>query len=144
MITIKQKLHFVDVENILFGNERISLSEETESEIRRCYDFLQQFVADKIIYGINTGFGPMAQYHISDQSLNDLQYNLIRSHSAGAGDPLPDIYVKAAMLARLGTFVQAKSGVHPALPQLLVEFINRGICPLVPEHGSVGASGDLV
>ena len=144
MITIKQKIHFVDVEKILFGNEKIALSEETTSEIGRCYDFLQQFVADKVIYGINTGFGPMAQYHISDQSLSDLQYNLIRSHSTGAGAPLPDIYVKAAMLARLGTFVQAQSGVHPALPQLLVEFINRGVCPLVPEHGSVGASGDLV
>ena len=133
-----------DVEGILFGNEQISLSKETASEIARCYDFLQQFVADKIIYGVNTGFGPMAQYRISDQMLLHLQYNLIRSHATGAGAPLPDIYVKAAMLARLGTFVQAQSGVHPALPQLLVEFINRDICPLVPEHGSVGASGDLV
>ena len=144
MITISKNLRFGEIEDILFENKPVFLSEETESEIRRCYDFLQQFVADKIIYGINTGFGPMAQYHISDETLTDLQYNLIRSHSSGAGAPLPDLYVKAAMLARLGTFVQAQSGVHPALPQLLVEFINRGICPLVPEHGGVGASGDLV
>ena len=145
MITIhNQNLHIDVIERVLFGNEKISLSEETESEIEQCFDFLNKFASDKIIYGINTGFGPMAQYHISEQSLTDLQYNLIRSHSTGAGAPLPDLYVKAAMLARLGTFAQAQSGVHPELPQLLVECINRNICPLVPEHGSVGASGDLV
>jgi histidine ammonia-lyase len=86
----------------------------------------------------------MAQYRIDDKSLTELQYNIIRSHSTGAGNPLPDLYVKAAMLARLGTFMQAKSGVHPDLVHLLIEFINRGIYPLIPEHGGVGASGDLV
>ena len=133
-----------DVENILFKNEKVTLSVETESKIGRCFDFLKQFVSDKVIYGINTGFGPMAQYRIDDKSLTELQYNIIRSHSAGAGNPLPDLYVKAAMLARLGTFAQAKSGVHLDLVHLLMEFINRGIYPLIPEHGSVGASGDLV
>jgi len=139
-----QTLKIEDVENILFGNTTISLPQETENQIQKCYNFLQQFAADKIIYGINTGFGPMAQYRIDDKSLLELQYNIIRSHTAGAGNPFPNLYVKAAMLARLSTFIQAKSGVHPDLVRLLVEFINRDICPLVPEHGSVGASGDLV
>jgi len=137
-------LHINDVEKILFENEDVALSVETESKIRRCFDFLKQFASDKIIYGINTGFGPMAQYRIDDKSLTELQYNIIRSHSTGAGNPLPDLYVKASLLARLATFVQAKSGVHPDLVHLLVEFINRGIYPLIPEHGGVGASGDLV
>jgi histidine ammonia-lyase len=144
MITISKILHINDVENILFQNRSISLALETELEIKRCFDFLKQFASDKIIYGINTGFGPMAQYRIDNKSLTELQYNIIKSHSTGAGNPLPDMYVKAAMFARLGTFIQAKSGVHPELVHLLVEFINRGIYPLVPEHGSVGASGDLV
>ena len=144
MVTINKTLPISDVENILFKNEDIALSAETESEIKHCFDFLKQFASGKIIYGINTGFGPMAQYRIDDKSLMELQYNIIRSHSTGAGNPLPDLYVRAAMLARLGTFVQAKSGVHPSLVHLLVEFINRGIYPLIPEHGSVGASGDLV
>jgi histidine ammonia-lyase len=144
MVEIDKKLQFESIENILFGGEQIALSKGTQAKIKSCFDFLQTFAKDKVIYGINTGFGPMAQYRISDQSLIDLQYNLIRSHATGAGAPLPDLYVKAAMLARLGTFVQAQSGVHPELPQLLVEFINRNIFPLVPEHGSVGASGDLV
>jgi histidine ammonia-lyase len=86
----------------------------------------------------------MAQYRVDDDYLTQLQYNIIRSHSTGAGNPLPDLYVRAAMLARLGTFLQARSGVHIELVNLLVEFINRGIYPFIPEHGGVGASGDLV
>ena len=144
MIAMNQTLNLEAIENILFENETITLPQETISQIKHCFDFLKQFASNKIIYGINTGFGPMAQYRIEDKALTELQYNIIRSHSTGAGNPLPDLYVKAAMLARLGTFLQAKSGIHPDLVQLLAEFINRGICPLVPEHGSVGASGDLV
>jgi len=144
MIKVHQTLSIDDVENILIGNENITLSKEIEPQISNCFDFLSQFASGKIIYGINTGFGPMAQYRIDDESLKNLQYNIIRSHSTGAGNPLPDLYVRAAMLARIGTFVQAKSGIHPDWVHLLVEFINRGIYPLVPEHGSVGASGDLV
>ena len=144
MITVNQILRIEDVEHVLFENDTITLSSEREYQINNCYNFLKHFVSDKIIYGINTGFGTMAQYQIDEKYLTELQYNLIRSHSTGVGNPLPDLYVKAAMLARLGTFVQAKSGVHPDLVNLLVEFINRGIYPLVPEHGSVGASGDLV
>ena len=144
MLVIHKTLHIDNVESILFENKEITVSEKTKSQIKHCFDFLSQFISGRIIYGINTGFGPMAQYRIDDKSLKELQYNLIRSHSTGAGNPLPDIYVKAAMLARVSTFVQAKSGVHPEAVHLLIEFINRGICPLVPEHGSVGASGDLV
>jgi histidine ammonia-lyase len=144
MITIDKTIHIEDVERVLFENETISLSKEIETQIKNCFSFLEHFVSDKIIYGINTGFGPMAQYRIDDKSLAELQYNLIRSHAAGSGNSLPDLYVKAAMFARLGTFVQAKSGVHLDLIQLLVDFINRGIYPNIPEHGSVGASGDLV
>ena len=86
----------------------------------------------------------MAQWRVEDSHLRDLQYNIIRSHSTGAGEPLEDTFVRAAMLARVGSFAQCKSGVHPELVALLTEFINRGICPFIPKHGSVGASGDLV
>jgi len=86
----------------------------------------------------------MAQYRIEDKSLTKLQYNIIRSHSTGAGKPLPPLYVKAAMIARLFTFLQGKSGIHTELVELLVKFINLDIFPYIPEHGSVGASGDLV
>ncbi|MDR1417102.1 MAG: aromatic amino acid ammonia-lyase [Prevotellaceae bacterium] len=129
---------------VLLQEESLSLADETSKKISDCYSFLKKFSSDKVIYGINTGFGPMSQYRIDDKSLLALQYNIIRSHSTGAGVPLPDLYVRAAMVARVGTFVQARSGVHIALVELLIELINRGIYPLVPEHGSVGASGDLV
>ncbi len=133
-----------EVYRILFRNEPLEIAENTWEAIDRCFEFLQNFTSNKVIYGINTGFGPMAQWRIEDQSLKDLQYNIIRSHSTGAGKPVEPLYVKAAMIARLGTFLQAESGVHRELVELLVEFINRGIYPMIPEHGSVGASGDLV
>ncbi|MDR1198967.1 MAG: aromatic amino acid ammonia-lyase [Prevotellaceae bacterium] len=132
------------LENILFEKEHIVLSNDIKKSVAGCFQFLKDFASDKIIYGINTGFGTMAQYRIDDDCLTQLQYNIIRSHSAGVGNPLPDLYVRAALAARLGTFLQARSGVHLELVELLVEFINREIYPFVPEHGSVGASGDLV
>ncbi len=132
------------VNNILYRNAQLSWDEATLQGIADSYDFLARFSGDKVIYGINTGFGPMAQWRVEDSHLRDLQYNIIRSHATGAGTPLDDFFVRAAMLARVGSFAQCKSGVHPELVALLTEFINRGIYPFIPKHGSVGASGDLV
>ena len=130
--------------NILFGEARLEIDQETMAAVEACHRFLAEFARDKVIYGINTGFGPMAQWRVDDAHLRDLQYNIIRSHSTGAGEPLDDVFVRAAMIARLGSFLQAKSGIHPDAVRLLTEFINRGIHPFIPKHGSVGASGDLV
>ncbi len=135
---------FSEIEKIVFDNKKLSINRLPIKKVSECYHFLKNFSSEKIIYGINTGFGPMAQWRIEDSDLKALQYNIIRSHSTGAGEPLPDIYVRAAMVARLGTFLQARSGVHPDLVKLLVEMINHNIYPLIPQHGSVGASGDLV
>ena len=132
------------VREVVFGGKRLEIAPEAFAEMERCYAFLRDFHKDKVIYGINTGFGPMAQWRVEDQYLIDLQYNIIRSHSTGAGEPLDDVSVKAAMVARVGTFLQARSGIHPDVVRLLVEFINRDIIPFIPRHGSVGASGDLV
>ena len=86
----------------------------------------------------------MAQYRIEDKNLNQLQYNIIRSHSCGAGQPLNPKVVRAAMLSRLSTFLNAKSGVSIGVVHSISEFINNNIIPFIPQHGSVGASGDLV
>ncbi|MCD8072636.1 MAG: aromatic amino acid ammonia-lyase, partial [Alistipes sp.] len=112
--------------------------------VQESYDFLAGYASSHVIYGVNTGFGPMAQYRVGDSDLKDLQYNIIRSHACGAGSPLKDIYVRAAMLCRMHTFLRGLSGVHPSLPVLLAGMINNRIYPIIPEHGSVGASGDLV
>jgi len=129
---------------ILFRGGQLHVTAEQLGRVEECFRFLQDFAVDKVIYGINTGFGPMAQWRVDDQHLRDLQYNIIRSHSTGAGEPLPDVLVRAAMLARMGSFLQAKSAIHPEAVLLLQEFINREIYPFIPRHGSVGASGDLV
>ena len=139
-----KKIGLEELENIIFHHKKIELSEEDLSAIDDSFNFLKDFSKDKIIYGINTGFGPMAQYRIEDDSLKALQYNIIRSHSTGAGKPLSEIYVRAAMVARFLTFLRGKSGVNRELVLQLVNFINLEIYPFIPEHGSVGASGDLV
>ena len=138
------KLQLQDVRSIVEDNQQISINEEVRRNIEDCFSFLDAFSKDKVIYGINTGFGPMAQWRIDDDHLKELQYNIIRSHSTGAGEPLPEKCVRAAMLARLMTFMQAHSCVNIQTCELLVEFLNRGIYPVIPQHGSVGASGDLV
>lgn len=144
MIIITQTLSFDEVERICIAREPIALAADALQKVAACHQFLCDFAKDKVIYGINTGFGPMAQWRIDDKDLTALQYNIIRSHSTGAGRPLPEHCVRAAMTARLMTFMQARSGVHPQVVELLVELLNRHIHPVIPEHGSVGASGDLV
>ena len=130
--------------DILFNGKTLSIPSEEMDKVEQCYEFLKDFVTDKVIYGINTGFGPMAQWRVDDNHLKELQYNIIRSHATGAGEPLSDIQVKSAMIARIGTFLQARSGINSSVITLLQEFVNRGIYPFIPQHGSVGASGDLV
>ena len=135
-------INLKDFKEIIFNGKKLEIKDE--ESIVKSFNFLHTFSQKKVIYGINTGFGPMAQYRIPKQELTNLQYNIIRSHSSGVGKPLDEIYVKAAMLARFNTFIFGKSGVHLDTVKMLKEFINRGIYPFIPEHGGVGASGDLV
>lgn len=130
--------------DIVFDFKTLEILEEDIEKVEKCYNFLYYFSKKKVIYGINTGFGPMAQYKISDKDLSDLQYNIIRSHSSGAGQALSEIYVRAGMFCRFCTFIAGKSGVHLETIIKLQEFLNKKITPFIPEHGSVGASGDLV
>ncbi len=132
------------IEDIIFNGRRVKISEEQYNIVDDSFNFLAEYQRGKVIYGINTGFGPMAQYRIDDEELNDLQYNIIRSHSCGAGAPLPKESVRAALLSRLQTFLAGKSAVHRDTIKVISEFLNCDIIPIVPEHGSVGASGDLV
>ena len=144
MNTIKEHLSLEDFVAIIFGNNKIAISENVLNRVTESFDFLKEFSGNKVIYGVNTGFGPMAQYRIKDEDRIQLQYNLIRSHSSGTGKPLSPIAVKAAILARLNTLSLGNSGVHPSVIHLMAELINRDITPLIFEHGGVGASGDLV
>ncbi|ABG59387.1 HAL/PAL/TAL family ammonia-lyase [Cytophaga hutchinsonii] len=145
MITIGDQIVTLDqLKGFLYSNEQLEISAAAIERVKRNHQFLIHFSTDKIIYGINTGFGPMAQYRVSDEDRKTLQYNLIRSHCSGTGNALDPIYVKAAMIVRLNSFLIGKSGVHESLIFLLRDLINNNITPVVFEHGGVGASGDLV
>lgn len=97
----------------------------------------------KPVYGINTGFGALASKQIATEDLEQLQYNLIRSHCTGVGKPFSREVTRAIMLSRANCLIQGFSGVTPETIALLLDFINLGIHPVIPEKGSVGASGDL-
>ena len=133
-----------EIYSIVFQKEEIALSTETIERVNHCYDFLKSFSEDKVIYGINTGLGPMAPYKIEKDKQKQLQYNAIRSHCSGCGDPIPDKFAKAAMLSRLNTQLRAYSGIHTEVIELLTLLINKNISAVLPEHGGGGASGDLV
>lgn len=144
MLIIEKELELSDFYNVLFKNDKIELGQSIIERVNKSHQFLKEFSENKVIYGVNTGFGPMAQYKIADADRLQLQYNLIRSHASGTGEPLEAKYVKAAMLARLNTLCLGNSGVHPSVVELMIELINRDIIPLIYSHGGVGASGDLV
>lgn len=144
MNTINEYLSLKEFEAIVFKNNKVAVSDSVLERVNASFDFLKEFSGNKVIYGVNTGFGPMAQYRIKDEDRLQLQYNLIRSHSSGTGKPLSPVCVKSAILARLNTLSLGNSGVHPSVIHLMKEFINRDITPLIFEHGGVGASGDLV
>ncbi len=135
-----QDIHY----NIIKGKSSLNISQEQRELMQSAFDFLDEFRKGRVIYGINTGFGPMAQYKIDDEKLTELQYNIIRSHCCGVGEPISKESIRAAMYARLQTFLKGKSAVHPDIADILVSFLNHDIVPVVPQHGGVGASGDLV
>jgi histidine ammonia-lyase len=139
-----KKISADDFYKVLINNLHLELDEEASRKVYRSHYFLKEFTREKLIYGINTGFGPMAQYRINHDDQVKLQYNLIRSHCSGAGNPIPEIDCKAVMLARLNTLMQGYAGIHPDALILIKDLINKNISPVIYEHGGLGASGDLV
>src|SRR5947209_8416916 len=104
---------------------------------------VEQLVRDgRVVYGITTGVGELAGVHISPEQSAKLQVNIVRSHSAGVGDPLPEEVVRAMMLLRAHALALGYSGIRPQTLTLLVEMLNRGLHPIIPSQGSVGASAE--
>lgn len=144
MIVLGGYLSLNDFKSMVFEDKNVEISPEVISLVNESFEFLKVFSSNKIIYGVNTGFGPMAEYKIDDEQKNQLQYNLIRSHASGVGEPISPLNTKAAIIARLCSLSKGHSGVHPSLLELMRELVNRDITPLIFSHGGVGASGDLV
>ena len=122
----------------------VAIAPEALAPMTASREIVERAVArGETMYGVNTGFGKLAGVAIAPGQLERLQVNLIRSHAAGVGAPLPAEVVRAMMLLRANVLLRPTSGVRPALAQALVALLNAGILPVVPEQGSVGASGDL-
>ena len=144
MKILNNYLSIAEFESVIFNKAEVSISDTVYQRVNESFEFLRDFSSEKIIYGVNTGFGPMAQYKIEKEQQTQLQYNLIRSHASGTGQPLSQRQVKAAILARMNSLSLGNSGVHSSVIELMKELINRDITPLIFSHGGVGASGDLV
>src|SRR5690606_32586805 len=144
MTILNNSISLNDFHSVLFDENQVKLSDALIHRVNDSFSFLREFARNKVIYGVNTGFGPMAQYRISDEDTIQLQYNLIRSHSTGMGEELSEIYVRSAMLARMSTLSLGHSGIHLEAIELMKELLNRNITPVIYHHGGVGASGDLV
>jgi histidine ammonia-lyase len=123
---------------------RVRCSEETAERVQRTRDLIARWVAEKrVIYGITTGFGALCGVTISPEDTRRLQENILMSHAAGVGDPLPAEVVRGVMALRVHDLSMGYSGCSMDVLRYLVAFLNEGVVPVVPEKGSVGASGDL-
>lgn len=144
MVLGDRRLTLEDCEAILFQQQPVELAPDALRRVADNFQFLTEFSANKLIYGISTGFGPMAQYRISPADQRQLQLNLIRSHASGAGSLFAPLHARAVLLARLNSLLKGYSGIHADTLLLLQAFLNHDISPCIFEHGGVGASGDLV
>lgn len=138
-------LSYQDIVAIGIGDKKIDLDPEALERCRASRNFLEAAVRDKkIIYGVNTSFGPMCNKIINDSEIETLQSNLIVSHAAGLGAPIQPYIALGILAVRLNTLVKGHSGVRIRLLELMRDMVNCNIAPYIPECGSVGASGDLI
>ena len=138
-ITLRQ------IVNVARQGANVTLSPLAEKNIIKSRGVVNKLVEDsKIVYGVTTGFGMFSETFIEKEFTNSLQKNLIVSHAVGAGDFFKDEVVRAAMLLRINNFAKGYSGIRPETVNTLIRMLNEGVTPLVPEKGSLGASGDLV
>jgi histidine ammonia-lyase len=132
------------VEDVARHGTRVSLDAESAARVDGCRGLLERVLdSGDPHYGINTGFGSLARERIAPEDLQTLQRNLIRSHAAGVGAALDEDVVRAMMLVLATSLTRARSGVRPLVIEQILALLNHGITPVVPESGSVGASGDL-
>jgi histidine ammonia-lyase len=137
-------LELEQIAQVAQGDVTVMLAESARTRVNTARALVDRLAAgDEPIYGINTGFGTLAEVKIARSDLQTLQRNLILSHSAGVGDPLPLPEARVLMLLRSNVLAKGYSGIRVESLLLLLEMLNRDVIPVVPERGSVGASGDL-
>jgi len=124
--------------------EEVSISEESRVLVQKSRDFVDQVVeSERAVYGINTGFGKLSDIPVEKNDVSKLQENLLKSHACGVGNPFTDEIVRGMMVLRINALIKGYSGVRLETLDKLVELLNKDVCPVVFEKGSLGASGDL-
>ncbi|MBI5746324.1 MAG: histidine ammonia-lyase [Nitrospirae bacterium] len=133
-----------DLKDVVFKNREVQLSPEAYSRMAASNMLVAEMAkGERLVYGVNTGLGKLADKRISYDDIKRLQINLIRSHAAGIGEPLGGPETRAILLLRANVLAKGYSGVRPAVVETLIEMLNRSVHPIIPCRGSVGASGDL-
>ena len=133
-----------DVVAICRHGAKVALTEEAKKAIQISRDIVEKNIAEeKVVYGLNTGFGKFVNVAIPEAELDQLQYNLIVSDACGVGDPFKEDVTRAIMLLRANALAKGFSGIRLSTVETLLEMLNRGVHPVIPEKGSVGSSGDL-
>ncbi len=144
MIISGENLKIESLVNIARFGEKVEIDASALTRVQENRENLERLIAHgNTIYGVNTGLGELVKVKIHDDEIIKLQRNLVRSHSSGVGKNIPDEIIRGAILIRLNSLLKGYSGVRREVVKSLIEFLNRGITPIVPEYGSVGASGDL-
>ncbi|MCL6571748.1 MAG: histidine ammonia-lyase [Bacillus sp. (in: Bacteria)] len=139
-----QSLILEDMKDVLYRGHKIHASEQSMKAVKKSREAVERIVSEaKVVYGITTGFGKFSDVLIDINRVQDLQLNLIRSHACGLGDPFPEIVAKAMVLLRANALLKGFSGVRPIVIEKLLELVNKEIIPVIPQQGSLGASGDL-
>jgi len=139
-----QSLTIQQIADVAARRERVSLSATARERVERARRVVEQIVAEgRTVYGVNTGFGKLSDVSIERSDLRQLQLNLVRSHSCGLGEPLSDEEARAMLLLRANVLASGFSGARPLVIDTLIAMLEKGVTPVIPEKGSVGASGDL-
>ena len=129
---------------VAIGGEHVTISPSARPRIAASRKIIEQIIAsDAVVYGVNTGFGKLSDVQVPHNKLRQLQLNLVRSHACGIGPPLSEPEVRAMMLLRANVLTLGFSGIRGEVIELVCDMLNRRVHPVVPEKGSVGASGDL-
>jgi len=139
-----QSLTIQQIADVAARREHVGLAPEARERAERSRAVVEQIVAQgRTVYGVNTGFGKLSDVSIDQADLRQLQLNLVRSHSCGLGDPLSDEEARAMLLLRANVLASGFSGARPLVIETLIAMLEKGVTPVIPEKGSVGASGDL-
>src|SRR6266567_4041430 len=139
-----EQISLVQLAAVASGGEAVHITDLARPRILASRKLIEQIIErDAVVYGVNTGFGKLADVRIGRHELRQLQLNLVRSHACGIGNPLSEPEVRAMMLLRANVLALGFSGIRLEIVEMLCEMLNRRVCPVIPEKGSVGASGDL-